>query len=219
MTVDLLRAAAAHVVANPAEFREALVTHLVLSGVALGAAIAIAVPLGIAVVEAPRGAPVAINAANVLRTIPSLAVLAFVLPVLGIGFRPAILALILLGIPPILINTHVGLRQIDPDVIESARGMGMTTAQVLRRIQVPLAMPVVLAGVKTAAVQIVAGATLAAFIGGGGLGDFITTGIGMMQVDLMLVGAIPVTLLAIAVELAFGRLERALSPRGTGERP
>ena len=106
------------------------------------------------------------------------------------------------------------LTEVDPDAVESAAGMGMTTREILRRVELPLAMPVILAGLRTSAVQIVAGATLAAFIGGGGLGDFITTGIGMMQVELLLVGAVPVTLLAIATELAFGRLERALTPRG-----
>jgi osmoprotectant transport system permease protein len=158
------------------------------------------------------------NAANVARTIPSLAELAFMLPFLGIGFLPSFVALTILGLPPIVTNTYVGVRQVDADAVESAVGMGMTRGQVLRRVELPIAMPVVLAGVRTAAVQIVAGATLAAFIGGGGLGDFITTGIGMMQVELLLVGAVPVTLLAILTEYAFARLERAVTPRGLRDR-
>jgi osmoprotectant transport system permease protein len=141
-------------------------------------------------------------------------VLAFTLPFLGIGFLPALVALTILGLPPILTNTYVGLRQVDADAIESAAGMGMTRSQILRRVELPLATPVILAGVRTSAVQIVASATLAAFIGGGGLGDFITIGIGMMQVELLLVGAIPVTLLAIATELAFGVAERVLVSAG-----
>jgi osmoprotectant transport system permease protein len=212
--VRLLAAAWDAVVTNPELFRDAVLTHLELSGLALAVAIGVAVPTGIAVTRSPRAAFVAIGAANVGRTIPSLAVLAVMMPFLGIGFLPSLVALVVLGLPPILINTVVGLRQVDPDVIESASAMGMTAPQALRRIELPLAMPVILAGVRTAAVQIVASATLAAFIGGGGLGDFITTGIGMMQVELLLVGAIPVALLAIVTELAFGGLERALTPRG-----
>jgi osmoprotectant transport system permease protein len=129
-------------------------------------------------------------------------------------FREALVALVILGVPPILTNTCVGIGEVDADVVEGAAGMGMTTRQILRRVELPLAIPVILAGVRTSAVSIVASATLAAFIGGGGLGDFITMGIGMMQVDLMLVGAIPVTVLAILTEVLFGRIERALTPRG-----
>lgn len=215
--MDLVLAAADYVVQNPRLFRDALVTHLLLSASALAVALAIAAPLGVAVTRRPRAAAVAINLANMARTIPSLAILAFTLPFLGIGFLPSFVALTILGLPPILTNTYVGIRQVDPDAVESAAGMGMTKLQILRRVELPIATPVILAGVRTAAVQIVAGATLAAFIGGGGLGDFITTGIGMMQVELMLVGAIPVTMLAILTELLFARLEHALTPRGIRE--
>lgn len=209
-----LAAAFDYVVQNPLLFREALVTHVLLSAAALAVATLIAVPAGIAVARRPRAAFVAMNAANVARTIPSLAILAMMLPFLGIGFLPSFLALTILGLPPIVTNTYVGVRQVDPDAVESAVGMGMTPVQVLRWVELPIALPVILAGVRTAAVQIVAGATLAAFIGGGGLGDFITTGIGMMQLELLLVGAVPVTVLAIATEVLFGRLERVLTPRG-----
>jgi osmoprotectant transport system permease protein len=212
--VSLLAAALDYVVQNPRLFREALLTHVLLSAAAVAVATALAVPAGLAVTRRPRAAFVVLNLANVARTIPSLAVLAVMLPFLGIGFLPSFLALTILGLPPIVTNTYVGIRQVDPDAVESALGMGMTGAQVLRRVEMPIALPVILAGVRTSAVQVVAGATLAAFIGGGGLGDFITTGIGMMQVELLLVGAIPVTLLAIATEIAFGRIERALTPRG-----
>lgn len=214
---SLLAAAADYVVQNPRLVRDALVTHLALSGAALAVAVLLAVPAATAVARRPRAAFVVLNVANVARTVPSLAVLALVLPFLGIGFLPAFVALAIVGLPPILTNTYVGLRAVDPDAVESATGMGLTSGQVLRRVELPIAAPVILAGVRTAAVQIVAGATLAAFIGGGGLGDFITTGIGMMQVELLLVGAIPVTALAIATEVLFARLERALTPRGMRE--
>ncbi|PYM21288.1 MAG: glycine/betaine ABC transporter [Candidatus Rokuibacteriota bacterium] len=206
-----------HVAADPGQFRDAVLVHLELSALALLIAFVLALPAGIWVSRWPTAALVTLGAANTLRTIPSLAVLAFTLPFLGIGFLPSLVALTILGLPPILTNTYVGLRQVDADAVESAAGMGMTRSQILWRVELPLAMPVILAGVRTSAVQVVASATLAAFIGGGGLGDFITTGIGMMQIELLLVGAIPVTLLAIATELLFGSLERALTPRGLRE--
>lgn len=217
--MTLLLAAARYVAENPRLFREALVTHLTLSALGLLIAALIAMPAALAVARRPGLAFVVLNTANVLRTLPSIAVLALILPFLGIGFTPSLVALAVLGLPPILTNTYIGLREVDADAVESAAGMGMTRLQVLRRVELPLATPVILAGLRTAAVQIVASATLAAFIGGGGLGDFITTGIGMMQVEIMLVGAIPVTLLAIATELALGRLERALIPRGMRDMP
>jgi osmoprotectant transport system permease protein len=211
--MSTLVAAWQYVAEHPRLFLDAVLTHLELSGLALAIAIVLAIPAGVLATRWPRAASVTLNTANVARTLPSLAVLALMLPVLGIGFRPSLVALTILGLPAIVTNTYVGIRGVDPDVVESALGMGMTGVDVLRRIEVPLAAPVILAGVRTAAVQIVASATLAAFIGGGGLGDFITTGIGMMQVELLLVGAVPVTALAIATELAFGQLERRLAPR------
>jgi osmoprotectant transport system permease protein len=217
--MSLLLAALEHALQNPGLFRDEVLTHLSLSGLALLIAAVLTVPTGIVVSRHPGLAFAALNTANVLRTIPSLAVLAIMLPILGIGFRPSLVALTLIGLPPILTNTYVALRQVDPDAVESAAGMGMTPLEILRRIELPIAMPLILAGVRTAAVQIVAGATLAAFIGGGGLGDFIITGIGMMQMEILLVGAIPVTLLAIGTEVLFERLERALTPRGMRETP
>ena len=138
------------------------------------------------------------------------------MPLLGTGFTPALFALTLLALPPILINTYAAVRQVDADIIDAARGMGMTQREITRRIVVPLAVPVIAAGVRIAAIQVISGAVLAAYIGGGGLGDFITAGIAMMQISLLLVGAIPATLLAIGTDFAFGRLQRALTPRGLG---
>lgn len=210
----MIRAAWAYLLSHPKLFRDALVTHLTLSGSGLAIAAILAVPLGILLSRSPRAALLAINAANIGRTVPSLAVLAIMLPVLGTGFLPSLVALTLLAIPPILINSYVGIRQVDPDAVESAVGMGMTRLQVMAKIELPVALPVISAGVRTAAVQVVAGATLAAFIGGGGLGDFITSGIALMQLPLLLLGAVPIALLAIGTELLFYRLERVLTPRG-----
>src|SRR6266542_483924 len=144
----------------------------------------------------------------------SLAVLALAMPLLGTGFLPSLVALTLIALPPILINTITGVREIDADIVDAARGMGMSGGDVLRKIELPLAVPVIFAGLRTAAVQVVSGAVLATFIGGGGLGDFITSGIAMMALPLLLVGAIPVTLLSIGADALFGALQRRLTPRG-----
>ena len=195
--MTLLAEAWAFVLANPGRFMNALGTHVTLSAAALAIAIAIAVPVGVHFSGARRGALAAINAANVGRTLPSLAVLALAMPLLGTGFAPSLFALTLLALPPILINTYTAMRQVDPDVIDAARGMGMTDREIVRKVKIPIALPVIFAGIRTAAVQVVSGAVLAAYIGGGGLGDFITAGIAMMVLPQLLVGAIPATLLAI----------------------
>jgi osmoprotectant transport system permease protein len=136
------------------------------------------------------------------------------LPLTRDGFTPSLFALTLLALPPIVQNTLAGLRSVDPDVVDAARGMGMAQGEILRRVELPIALPAVFAGLRTAAVQVVSGAVLAAFIGGGGLGDFITAGIAMMALPQLLVGAIPVTLLALGVDYAFGAAQRRLTPAG-----
>jgi osmoprotectant transport system permease protein len=202
------------IVAHPGRFGGALTTHVALSAAALGLAVAMAVPVGVLLADNRRATLLAITAANVGRTLPSLAVLALVMPLLGTGFAPALFALTLLALPPILINTCTALRQVDADLVDAARGMGMTRAQVMREVELPVAMPVIFAGIRTASVQVVSGAVLAAYIGGGGLGDFITAGIAMMALPQLLVGAIPATLLAIGADRLFGLLQRTLTPVG-----
>ncbi len=202
------------IVAHPQRFFSALLTHVGLSASALGLAIAVAVPLGLWLATHPRAAQAAITTANIGRTLPSLAVLALVMPVLGTGFAPALFALTLLALPPILINTWTAMRQVDADIVDAAIGMGLTRTQVIRQVELPLALPVIFAGIRIAAVQVVSGAVLAAYIGGGGLGDFITTGIAMMAMPQLLVGAVPATLLSIGADRLFGRLQTALTPPG-----
>ena len=202
------------IVAHPARFFGALYIHVALSAAALGLAIAIALPTGVLLADKARATLLAITAANIGRTLPSLAVLALVMPILGTGFMPSLFALTLLALPPILINTCTALRQVDPDMVDAARGMGMTRAQIMRRVELPVAMPVIFAGIRTASVQVVSGAVLAAYIGGGGLGDFITAGIAMMAMPQLLVGAIPATLLAIGADRLFGHLQRVMTPVG-----
>ena len=210
MLLDAWRYIASH----PQAFVTALAVHVLLSAAALAIAAAIAIPTAVAAHWRPAAALWLTNSANIGRTLPSLAVLALVMPLLGTGFAPSLFALTLLALPPIVQNTLAGLHSVEAEVVDSARGMGMTRAEVLRRIELPLALPAVFAGLRTAAVQVISGAVLAAFIGGGGLGDFITAGIAMMAVPQLLVGAIPVTLLALGVDYAFGLAQKHRTPAG-----
>jgi len=142
--------------------------------------------------------------------VPSLAVLTFVLPTLGVGFKPSLVALSLLAIPPVLINTDLGFRTIADATLDAARGLGMSPAQLFTRVEWPLAVPIVFTGVRTAAIEVVASATLATFIGGGGLGDYIIQGISANEPNYLLAGAVGVALLAMLFELALGVPERRL---------
>jgi osmoprotectant transport system permease protein len=202
---------------NPRIFIVALQNHLWLSAVALAAVLLIALPLGLALTRRRSLASVAIGIVNILRTVPSLALLVIMLPVLGTGFLPSVVALTLYGLPALLLNTYTGLTEVDRDIVDAARGQGFSDRQVMTRIEIPLALPVVFAGVRTAAVQIVSAATLAAFIGGGGLGELITSGMANFNFPELVAGALAVALLALAVELVFAGLERLMT-RTTGLR-
>lgn len=206
--MDVIFQAYTYFLNNSERFWNALGRHLVLSGIALAISIVVCVPLGIVISRRVNLAQVVITAFGSLRLIPSLAVLFLALPYLGLGFRPALFALTLLALPPVLINTYAGIRNVGPAVIEAARGVGMSPSQVLRRIELPLALPSILTGIRIAAVEVVASATLASFINGGGLGEFIQIGFALNKTSVMLVGAVPVALLALLVELLFGQLQR-----------
>lgn len=202
------------------ELRQALVEHLLLVGVALAIGILLCVPLGIwtsreqtRVPGRARTAALAImNTINGLRVVPSLAILFLAIPYFGLTFASAALALTILALPPILINTDAAYRTLDPAVRESATGMGMTARQVLWRVETPLALPVIVAGIRTATTEVIASATLAAFIGSGGLGLYVVRGFAMFDITILLVGAIPVALLALLAEILLGGLQRALQP-------
>ncbi len=193
--------------------------HLLVSGVALAISVAIALPLGLAFGHTGRGGFAVVNVANVGRALPSIALLALALPVafalnLGLGFWPTLFAMVPLGIPAILTNSYVGVRGVDRDVMEAARGMGLSEWQTLRRVELPLAVPLVVAGIRNAAVAIVATATLGALVAGGGLGRYIIDGLARQDQPRLFAGALLVALLAIAAEVAFGLLERALLSPG-----
>jgi osmoprotectant transport system permease protein len=194
--------------------------HVSLSAVALAAAVAIALPLGLYIGHTGRGAAVAIAIANIGRAVPSLGWIGMVLPITlmllgrnGLGFAPAVIALVALGIPPIVTNAYAGLREVDDELVEAGRAMGMHEREVLARVEVPVALPVIMAGIRSSAVQIVATATLAAVVAGGTLGDFILQGIRIRELDRVYGAAVLVALLAIGTELAFAWLQRrAVSP-------
>ena len=195
--------------------------HVELSALSLGVAAAIAIPLGLLVGHKRRGQFLAVSVANLGRAIPSFAllVLAFIAisnlwPSLGFSLLPSTVALVLLAIPPILTNTYVGVQSVDPDTVEAARGMGLSEGQVLTRLEVPLAAPLILAGLRTSAVTVVATATLAGFAGGGGLGVFLYAGFTQQgQEQLLIGGAILVAVLSVLTEVLFAGLERAVTPR------
>lgn len=188
--------------------------HLLLVAAALGISLAICLPLGIWTSRSRIANLTFINLVNSLRVVPSLAVLFLAIPIpfLGLSTRSAVLALVLLALPPLLINIDTAFRTIPPAVREAARGMGMTPTQSLLRVETPLALPVILAGVRTATTEVIASATLAAFIGAGGLGLYIVRGFALYDIPILLVGAIPVALLTLIAELGLSRAQRALEP-------
>ena len=190
------------------------IAYLKLCGFSIAAAIIIGVLLGALVSRNAIVAFIAVNLSGLIRAIPIIAIFLMFVPILGIGFEPAIIALIILGIPPILLNTYTGIRGVDPAMIDAAKGMGMTTLQIATRIQAPLVTPLVAAGIRTSAVQIVATATLGGFIAAGGYGDYIVDAINVGNNTELIVGAVSVAILAIFVEVFMSWLQSALTPQG-----
>jgi osmoprotectant transport system permease protein len=188
--------------------------YLEICGVSIALAIVIGVVLGALVSRNALLAFLAVNLSGLLRAIPIIAVLIIFVPIFGLGFLPTIIALIVLGIPPILLNTYTGIRGVDPAMIDAAKGMGMTTWQIATRIHAPLVTPLVAAGIRTSAVQIIATATLAAEIGAGGYGDYIFDGLNVFNYTELIVGAVSVAVLAMLVEVFMSWLQRILTPEG-----
>jgi osmoprotectant transport system permease protein len=187
--------------------------HLLLSGAALAVSICVAVPLGVVLGHLHRGSFIAVNVANVGRALPTLVVIAVGFTFLGLGFTNVMVALVVLAVPPILTNAYVAIDQVDPDAVEAARGMGMTPLQVLRRVEIPLALPLLFAGIRTAVVFVIATATIAAIAGGGGLGDILANQ-AAYRVEGVVAAAIWVSVLALAADAALGVVQRWLTPAG-----
>jgi osmoprotectant transport system permease protein len=195
------------------EILAAIRQHLLLVGLSMVIAIAIAVPTGILIVARPRLRSLALAVANIFQTIPSLALFGFLIPLPflgGIGTRTAVVALVLYALLPILRNTYVGLTEIDPAILEAAEAMGMTESQLMLRVRLPLATSFILAGIRTATVITIGIATIAAAIGAGGLGTFIFRGVAMVSNTVILAGAIPAAALALLADYLLGLLERKL---------
>ena len=187
--------------------------HLLLSGAAMAIALVIALPLGLWLGHKHRGSFLAVNVANLGRALPSLAVIAIGLAVLGIGFLNVMVALVILAVPPILTNAYVAVDGVDSEAVEAARGMGMRPRQVLLNVELPLALPLIFAGIRTGAVYVIATATLAAIAGGGGLGDIIVNQ-ASYGLPGVLAGALLVTALAFLAEGILALVQRAVTPRG-----
>jgi osmoprotectant transport system permease protein len=197
---------------NATELWGAIGDHLYLVIVSLSISLALSLPLGIWTSRSRLASMTIINSFNALRVVPSIAILFLSIPVFGLSATSALLALTILAFPPILINTDAAYRTIEPAVREAAVGMGMTARQSLWRVETPLALPVIVAGVRTATVEVIASATLAAFIGIGGLGLFVVRGFALYNIPILLVGAIPVALLALFADLFLGHLQKRLQP-------
>ncbi len=188
--------------------------HVLMSGLSVLTAAVIALPVGIAIGHFGRGGILAINVSNVGRAVPSFAVLVIAVQLFGIGAVPAFIALVALAIPPMVTNSYIGMREVDADVREAARGMGMREGAVLLRVELPIALPLIMAGIRTSAVNVVATATLAALVAWGGLGRFIVDGLGLQDYPMLFAGALLVALLSLIVEFSLAGVQRLSTPAG-----
>src|SRR4051794_32071915 len=199
---------------GPAGILHRLHEHIVLTGVSVAIAAAIALPLGLALGHIGRGGTLAINVTNVGRAVPTFAVLTLLtLSPVGIGNTSTVIALVLFALPPLVTNSYIGLREVDREIRDAARGMGMSGWQLFRRVELPLGMPLVMAGIRIATVQVVATATIAALVGAGGLGRLITDGLSAHNQGELLTGAVVVAVLAVVVESLLAVVQRFVDPQ------
>jgi len=187
--------------------------HFLISIVALMLGTIIAVPVGILITKSPKLSQVVISFCSVLQTIPSLALLAIMVPLFGVGKLPAIIALVIYSLLPILRNTYLGMNSVDKNIIDASKGMGMTWMQIVVHVKVPLALPVIMSGIRLSAVYMVAWATLASYIGAGGLGDFIFMGLNNFNFYAIIAGTVPVTIMALLFDGLLSIVERKLTPK------
>lgn len=188
--------------------------HFYISAISLLLGIIVAVPLGVILTKTPRIAKIVLSITSILQTLPSLAILAMMIPFVGIGKVPAIIALFIYTLLPILNNTYIGLNNVNRDLKEAGTSMGMTRVQSIFMVELPLAIPVIMSGIRLSAVYVISWATLASYIGAGGLGDFIFNGLNLYQPDFIIGGAILVTLLALLAEFILAKIERLATPKG-----
>ncbi|MFT0801372.1 ABC transporter permease [Bacillus swezeyi] len=188
--------------------------HLYISVIAVLLGIIVAVPLGVILTRMKKGAGTVIGVVNIVQTLPSLAILAFFIPLLGVGKVPSIVALFFYSVLPILRNTYIGVKGVNRNMLESGKGIGMTAWEQIRLIELPLSVPVIMAGIRTSTVYLIGWATLASFIGGGGLGDYIFIGLNLYQPEYIIAGAVPVTILAILIDYFLSKTEDKVTPEG-----
>lgn len=191
--------------------------HIYISLIAAGLGILVAVPLGVALTRLPKIAGFVMGLLSIVQTFPSFAILAFFIPIFGVGKIPAIIALFFYSVLPILRNTYIGVKGVDANLIEAGRGMGMTTKERILLVELPMSTPVIMAGVRLATVYLIGWATLASYIGAGGLGDYIFSGLNLYQTEFIIAGAIPVTILALLTDLILGKVEEWVTPNGLNE--
>lgn len=189
--------------------------HLSISFISLLLGIIVAVPLGVLLTRTPKAADFVIGIASIFQTVPTLALLALMIPLIGIGRFPAIIALFIYSLLPILRNTYIGMNDVSPTAKDAAKGMGMTALQSITKVELPLAMPVIMAGIRLSAVYVIAWTSLASYIGAGGLGDFILSGISLYEADLIFAGTIPVTIMALLADYLLGKVEIYFTPEVT----
>ncbi|UQW96102.1 ABC transporter permease [Rummeliibacillus sp. G93] len=188
--------------------------HFYISIIALLLGIIVAVPLGIILSKTEKVAKVVLGITSILQTLPSLAILAMMIPFIGVGKVPAIIALFIYTLLPILNNTYIGMRSVNKDLVAAGISMGMTTIQTIRLVELPIAIPVIMAGIRLSAVYVISWATLASYIGAGGLGDFIFNGLNLYQPDFIIGGAVLVTLLALISDFILSKVEKWATPKG-----
>lgn len=190
------------------------IEHLKITAMSISLAILIGVPVGILITRKRKIANVVLGVANVFQTLPSLALFGLIIPFLGIGYKPSVFVLFLYALLPIIKNTYLGITSVDPAIIDAGKGMGMTDYQILRMVEIPMSLPVIMGGIRISTVINIGTATLAALIGAGGLGDLLFKGISLNNSNMILAGAIPTALLAIFVDTALGWVEKRLVPKG-----
>ncbi|GAA4121321.1 ABC transporter permease subunit [Nocardioides fonticola] len=203
---------------GPEGFPNRILEHLGYSGVALALALIIALPIGLYIGHTGRGAFVAINLGNAGRALPTLGVLMLVLAISGIGLRPVIVALVVLAVPPLLTSTYAGLRSVDPATVDAARGIGLREWQIVLGVEVPIALPVIIGGVRSAVLQVVSTATIAAYVGQGGLGRYLFDGLALADYPRIVAGAVVLAVLAVVIDLLLALFQRAVVSPGVDGR-
>lgn len=202
---------------NYAEILTKCGEHLYISAISLFLGILIAVPVGILITRNKSIAKVVMTITSILQTVPSFALLALMIPIFGVGIKPAIAALFIYSLLPIMRNTYLGIDGVSEGLTDAAKGMGMSTWQTLFKVQIPMAMPVIMSGIRLSAVYVLAWTTLASYVGAGGLGDFIFNGLDNAILPMVVWGTIPVTIIAILLDYLLAKLENRLSPEKVSE--